>query len=179
MTSAVPFNNSNKVAHIQQHQMCQKFNYNISTKLLYRNSYISVSYPLILWKNTMLLFTFHLNRDLRCVDCQTVMAFSLASSKRTHLKDDFYAIGALKWGIYEINSFEDDLEAFLGKNSIICTVLHTTPSWSCSLPFKAVLYTRTSKRNTLTVAYRGDGSPSISCGQIEVFFKATVGSKTS
>jgi len=66
----------------------------------------------------MLLFTFHLNIDLRCVDWRIVMAFSLTSSKRTHLKGDFYAIGALKWGIYGINSFEDDLEAFLGKNSL-------------------------------------------------------------
>lgn len=71
------------------------------------------------------------------------------------------------------------LRHFSGINLIIRKVLHTTPSWSCSLPFKAALCKRTSKRNTFTVAYRGDGSPSISYGQIEVFFKAAVGSKTS
>ncbi|KAK2558797.1 hypothetical protein P5673_019012 [Acropora cervicornis] len=41
------------------------------------------------------------------------------------------------------------------------------------------LYKRTSKRHTFTVAYRRDGSPSIRYGQIEVFFKAGVRSKTS
>lgn len=59
-----------------------------------------------------------LNIGLKCADCHIAMAFSLGSSKRTHLKDDFYAIGALKSSICETNSFEDDLEAFLGIDSL-------------------------------------------------------------
>ena len=119
-----------------------------------------------------------LNIGLKCADCHIAMAFSLGSSKRTHLKDDFYAIGALKSSICETNSFEDDLEAFLGIDSL-SSVKYFTRLQVGAAVFHSRLYKRTSKRNTFTVAYRQDGSPSISYGQIEVFFKAPVGSKTS
>ncbi|XP_067019914.1 uncharacterized protein [Acropora muricata] len=99
-------------------------------------------------------------------------------SKRTHLKDDFYAIGALKRGICETNSFEDDLQAFLGIESLSLVKYFTRLQVGAAV-FHSRLYKRTSKRNTFTVAYRRDGSPSISYGQIEVFFKAPVPSKTS
>ena len=51
------------------------------------------------------------------------MAFSLAASKKTRLKDD-NTVGALKRGICETNSFEDDLEAFLGLDCLSLSTSH-------------------------------------------------------
>ena len=44
--------------------------------------------------------------------------------------------------------------------------------------FHSKQYKRVSRRNTFTVAYRLEGSPSLDYGQIEIFFRAPVGSRT-
>jgi len=98
----------------------------------------------------------------------------------THLKDDFYAIGALKshCGSSMAELFEDDLQAFLGLESL-SAVNYFTRLQVGNAVFHSKLYKRVSRRNTFTVAYSLNGSSSISYGQIEVFFKAAVGTRVS
>ena len=74
--------------------------------------------------------------------------------------------------------FEDDLQAFLGLESL-SSVKYFTRLQVGGAVFHSRLYKRVSRRNTFTVAYRQDNSPAIKYGQIEVFFKAPLGSRTS
>lgn len=97
---------------------------------------------------------------------------------KTHLRDDFYAVGALKHSTCKTEPFEDDLQAFLGLESLL-SVKYFTRLQVGTAVFHSRLYKRVSRRNTFTVAYRQKESSSINYGQIEVFFKAPVDSKIS
>ena len=61
----------------------------------------------------------------------------------------------------------------------LCSVKFFTRLQAGSAVFHSKQYKRVSRRNTFTVAYRLEGSPSLEYGQIEIFFKAPVGSRTS
>ena len=74
--------------------------------------------------------------------------------------------------------FEDDLQAFLGLESLSAVNYFTRLQVGNAI-FHSKLYKRVSRRNTFTVAYSLNGSSSISYGQIEVFFKAAVGTRVS
>lgn len=99
-------------------------------------------------------------------------------SNKTHLKDDFYVVSALKSGSCTTEPFVDDLQAFLGLDSL-SSVKFFTRLQAGSAVFHSKQYKRVSRRNTFTVAYRLDERHSLEYGQIELFFKAPVGSRTS
>ena len=99
-------------------------------------------------------------------------------SNKTHLRDDFYAVGALKHGSCKTEPFEDDLKTFLGLESL-SPVKYFIRLQVGSSVFHSRLYKRVSRRNTYTVAYRQKESSSINYGLIQVFFKAPVGSRIS
>lgn len=102
----------------------------------------------------------------------------LNRSNKTHLKDDFYAVGAVKSGSFMTEPFQDDLQASLGLDSL-SSVKFFTRLQAGSAVLHSKQYKRVSRRNTFTVAYRLDEHPSLEYGQIEVFFKAPVGSRIS
>ena len=104
--------------------------------------------------------------------------FLFLRSNKTYLKDDFYAVGALKSGSCLTEPFEEDLQICLGLESL-SLVKYFTRLQIGGAVFHSRLYKRVSRRNTFTVAFRQEKSPSINYGQIEVFFKAPVGSKIS
>lgn len=102
----------------------------------------------------------------------------LNRSNKTHLKDDFYALGAVKSGSFMTEPFQDDLQSSLGLDSL-SSVKFFTRLQAGSAVLHSKQYKRVSRRNTFTVAYRLDEHPSLEYGQIEVFFKAPVGSRIS
>lgn len=85
---------------------------------------------------------------------------------------------ALKSGSCTTEPFVDDLQAFLGLDSLSSVKLFTRLQ-AGSTVFHLKQYKRVSRRNTFTVAYRLDERHSLEYGQIEIFFKAPVGSRTS
>ena len=106
------------------------------------------------------------------------LSFLSFRSNRTFLKDDFYAVGALKSGSSLTEPFEEDLQICLGPESL-SQVKYFTRLQIGGAVFHSRQYKRVSRRNTFTVAFRQAKSPSMSYGQIEVFFKAPVGSRIS
>lgn len=106
------------------------------------------------------------------------LSFLSFRSNRTFLKDDFYAVGALKSGSSLTEPFEEDLQICLGLESL-SQVKYFTRLQIGGAVFHSRQYKRVSRRNTFTVAFRQAKSPSMSYGQIEVFFKAPVGSRIS
>lgn len=74
--------------------------------------------------------------------------------------------------------FEDDLQAYLGLESL-SEVKYFTRLQVGGAVFHSRQYKRVSRRNTFTIAFRLETSPSINYGQIEMFFMAPVGSRTS
>lgn len=85
---------------------------------------------------------------------------------------------ALKSGSCTTEPFVDDLQAFLGLDSL-SSVKFFTRLQAGSAVFHLKQYKRVSRRNKFTVAYRLDERHSLEYGQIEIFFKAPVGSTTS
>ena len=84
---------------------------------------------------------------------------------RTHLKEDYYAVGALKQRSSAGADCDDDLLRFLGVESISEVTFF---SRLAGATFHSRTYKRVSRRNTYTIAYQqGD---SICYGQKEVFF---------
>ena len=88
-------------------------------------------------------------------------------TNRTHLKDDFYAVGALNKGRSTDTDYDDDLLGFLGVESI-SDVTFFSRLQIADVVFHSRAYKRVSRRNNYTIAYWQEGS--ICYGQIEVFF---------
>ena len=97
---------------------------------------------------------------------------------KTHLREDFYAVGALKHNSCMSEPYEDDLQTLLGLDSLL-SVRYFKRLQVGTAVFHSRLYKRVSRRNTFTVAYRQKESSLVNYGQIEVFFKAPVGSRIS
>ena len=83
-----------------------------------------------------------------------------------HLKDEFFAVGALKKGTPGA-PFEDDLMLHLGVESIECITFFKRLQFGDAI-FHSQMYKRVSRRNNFTIAYSLGGCTSY--GQIEVFF---------
>lgn len=92
--------------------------------------------------------------------------YSCFRTNRTHLKDDFYAIGALRKGRPD-TPFEDDLLLFLGVESISDVTFFKRVQFGDAV-FHSRMYKRVSRRNSFTVAYQKENGTRY--GQIEVFF---------
>lgn len=84
----------------------------------------------------------------------------------THLRNELYAIGALKKGTPG-EPFEDDLLLFLGVESIGCVTFYKRLQIGDAV-FHSELYKRVSRRNSFTVAYTKGKDTSYE--QIQVFF---------
>ena len=92
-------------------------------------------------------------------------------TNRTPLKDDFYAICALKKGKSTNADYEDDLLLFLGVESISDVTFFSRLQIGEAV-FHSREYKRVSRRNNYTIAYQqGD---SICYGYIETFFSVRV-----
>ena len=87
-------------------------------------------------------------------------------TNRTHLKGEFYAIGALRKGSPDM-PFEDDLLLFLDVESISDVRLLNRVQFGDAV-FHSRMYKRVSRRNSYTVAYQQEEDTRY--GQIEVFF---------
>ncbi|XP_074629306.1 uncharacterized protein LOC141886900 [Acropora palmata] len=87
-------------------------------------------------------------------------------TNRTHLKDKFYAIGALKKGKPDM-PFEDDLLLFLGIETV-CEVKFFNRVQFGDAVFHSRKYKRVTRRNNFTVAYQQEEETRY--GQIEIFF---------
>lgn len=87
-------------------------------------------------------------------------------TNRTHLKNEFFAVGALKKGTPGA-PFEDDLLLHLGVESIECITFFKRLQFGDAI-FHSQMYKRVSRRNNFTIAYSLGGCTSY--GQIEVFF---------
>ena len=87
-------------------------------------------------------------------------------TNRTPLKDDFYAVGAMKKGKSTNAVYEDDL-LFLGVESISDVTFFSRLQIGEAV-FHSRAYKRVSRRNNYTIAYQqGD---SMCYGYIEAFF---------
>ena len=92
-------------------------------------------------------------------------------TNRTPLKDDFYAICALKKGKSTNADYEDDLLLFLGVESITDVTFFSRLQIGKAV-FHSREYKRVSRRNNYTIAcQQGD---SICYGYIETFFSVRV-----
>lgn len=87
-------------------------------------------------------------------------------TNRMHLKNEFFAIGALKKGTPGA-PFEEDLLLCLGVESIECVTFFKRLQFGDAI-FHSQIYKRVSRRNNFTIAYCQGGHTSY--GQIEVFF---------
>lgn len=88
-------------------------------------------------------------------------------TNRTHLKEDYYAVGALKQCRSADADYDDDLLRFLGMESI-SEVSFFSRLQIGGATFHSRTYKRVFRRNNYTIAYQqGD---SICYGQTEVFF---------
>ena len=95
------------------------------------------------------------------------MAIFSCRTNRTHLKEDFYAVGALTKGRSSNADYEDDLIRSLGVELLSdITFFSRLQIGEAVLHSKA--YKRVSRRNNYTIAYQKEES--ICYGQIEVFF---------
>ena len=88
-------------------------------------------------------------------------------TNRTPLKDDFYAVGALKKGKSTNADHEDDLLLFLGVESISDVTFFSRLQIGEGV-FHSRAYKRVSRRNNYTIGYQQDDS--ICYGYIEAFF---------
>lgn len=88
-------------------------------------------------------------------------------TNRTPLKDDFYAVGALKKGNSTNADYEDDLLLFLGLESIADVTFFSRLQVGEAV-FHSRAYKRVSRRNNYTIAYQQ--GESICYGYIETFF---------
>ena len=96
-----------------------------------------------------------------------ISSYFSSRTNRTSLKDDFYAIGALKKGKSTNADYEDDLLLFLGVESISDVTFFSRLQIGEAV-FHSREYKRVSRRNNYTIAYQqGD---SICYGYIETFF---------
>jgi len=87
-------------------------------------------------------------------------------TNRRHLKDEFFAIGALKKGATSA-PFEDDLLLHVGVETIECISFFKRLQFGDAI-FHSQMYKRVSRRNNSIIAYSHGGCTSY--GQIEVFF---------
>ena len=87
-------------------------------------------------------------------------------TNRTPLKDDFYAVGALKKGKSINADHEDDFLLFLGVESISDVTFFSR--LQIGGVFHSRAYKRVSRRNNYTIGYQQDDS--ICSGYIEAFF---------
>ena len=103
----------------------------------------------------------------RVTSLQMYVAIYLSfRTNRTHIKKEFYTIGALKKGAPGA-PYEDDLLLFLGVESIGFVNFFKRLQIGDAV-FHSQLYKRVSRRNSFTVAYtKGQGT---SYGQMQVFF---------
>ena len=90
------------------------------------------------------------------------------TANRTHLKDDFYAVGALKKGLPTDADFDEVLLTFLGIESL-SEVTFFARLQIGGATFHSRMYKRVVRRNNYTIAYR-QGKSCNCYGQIEVFF---------
>ena len=88
-------------------------------------------------------------------------------TNRTHLKNDFYAVGAMKKGTSGNAPYEEDLLLYLGAESI-SDVTFFSRLETGDATFHSRTYKRVSRRNNFTVAYQRGAT--IFYGQVEVFF---------
>ncbi|XP_029203493.2 uncharacterized protein LOC114967602 [Acropora millepora] len=90
-----------------------------------------------------------------------------SKTNRTHLKEDFYAVGALTKGRATNTGYEDDLISILGVESLSdITFFSRLQIGEAVVHSKS--YKRVTRRNNYTITYQKEES--ICYGQIEVFF---------
>ena len=95
------------------------------------------------------------------------LAIFSCRTNRTHLKEDFYAVGALTKGRSTNADYEDDIVRILGVESVSdITFFSRVQIGEAVLHSKA--YKRVTRRNNYTIAYQKEDN--IFYGQIEVFF---------
>lgn len=93
--------------------------------------------------------------------------FISCRTNRTHLKEDFYAVGALTKGRPNNADYEDDIIRILGVESVSdITFFSRLQIGEAVLHSKA--YKRVTRRNNYTIAYQKEEN--ILYGQIEVVF---------
>lgn len=90
------------------------------------------------------------------------------TANRTYLKDDFYAVGALKKGLPTDADFDEDLLTFLGIESL-SEITFFSRLQIGGATFHSRMYKRAVSRNNYTIAYR-QGKSCNCYGQIKVFF---------
>ncbi len=93
--------------------------------------------------------------------------YDFCRTNRTHLKDEFYAIGGLKKSGSVNPPYEDDLLLSLGVESISELTFFTRLQAGKAI-FHSKEYKRATKRNSYTVAYQKESE--MCYGQVEVYF---------
>lgn len=93
--------------------------------------------------------------------------YFIVRTNRTHLKEDYFAVGALKQRRSADADYDDDLLTFLGVESI-SEVTFFSRLQIGGATFHSRTYKRVFRRNNYTIAYQQ--GESICYGQIEVFF---------
>ena len=96
-----------------------------------------------------------------------LLAFFSCRTNRTHLKDGFYAVGALTKGKSTNADYEDDLDRILGVESVSDITFFSRLQIGEAVLHSKV-YKRGTRRNNYTIAYQQEEN--ICYGQIEVFF---------
>lgn len=88
-------------------------------------------------------------------------------TNRTHLKEDFYAVGALTKGRATNAGYEDDLISILGVESLSDITFFSRLQIGEAV-VRSKSYKRVTRRNNYTITYQKEER--ICYGQIEVFF---------
>ena len=83
-----------------------------------------------------------------CIELVTIFL----SGQTTHLKEDFYEVGALKKGLPADADFDEDFPAFLGIESL-CEVTFFSSLQIRGATFHSRMYKRVVRRNNYTIAY--------------------------